>query len=174
MIRQSLFRRGSTILLQLLCVVVAIMAISAYQARNLLANDQQAAPSLRSNTMQEEDFELARLRGQPVLIYFFAPWCPYCSASVDNVVRLRRLRSEDELAIVAVALEWQDRDQIRDYASEHDMNMPVVMGTGEQAINWKVHGFPTYYVLDSEHRVVHRDIGYATQLGLFWRSWLVQ
>ncbi|MGB5332643.1 MAG: hypothetical protein WBN05_08900 [Woeseiaceae bacterium] len=33
--------------------------------------------------------------------------------------------------------------------------------------------FPSYYVLDREHRIVRRDIGYSTQLGLWWRAWVI-
>jgi hypothetical protein len=28
-------------------------------------------------------------------------------------------------------------------------------------------------VLDEEHRIVRRDIGYSTQLGLWLRAWLI-
>ncbi len=81
---------------------------------------------------------------KPILIYFFAPWCPYCSASADNINRLRRLRSEERLAIIIVALDWQERDQILEYAYEHELNVPVIMGNSEIARDWKVQGFPTY------------------------------
>lgn len=148
------------------------VAIMAYQARGLLATDLGPAPALRGTSLQGDPFDLAELGGKPVLIYFFAPWCLYCSASADNLVRLRRLRGEDELAIVAVALDWQTHAQIVDYANKHALNVPVVMGDSEIAAGWQVYAFPTYYVLDSEHRVARRDVGYSTQLGLLWRSWL--
>jgi len=162
----------SSVVFQAVLFMAAFMAISAYQARNLLAADHEMAPPLRAATLRGDDFDLSEFRGTPVLIYFFAPWCAVCSASADNIVRLRRLRSEERLAIIVVALDWQQRDQILEYANKHDLNVPVVMGTGEIARDWKVHGFPTYYVLDSEHRVIRRDFGYSTQLGLLWRSWL--
>ena len=169
----SRLRKYSTLFVEAMLFVAAFMAISAYQARTLLPTNHEPAPSLRATTLQGEDFDLADLKGKPVLIYFFAPWCPYCSASADNIVRLRRWRSEDELAIVIVALDWQERRQILEYANEHELNAPVVMGDPTVAADWKVHGFPTYYVLDSEHEVVRRDFGYSTQLGLLWRSWLL-
>ena len=37
---------------------------------------------------------------------------------------------------------------------------------------WQVQAYPSYYVLDSEHRIERRDIGYSTQLGLWLRAWL--
>ncbi len=168
------YRNYWSLLTQAVFFIVAFMAISAFQARNLLATDRSPAPALHATVLAGEQFDLVDLSGKPVLIYFFAPWCPYCSASADNLVRLRRLRSENKLAVVAVALDWQDHQQIQDYANRHDLNVPVVMGNSKIATDWKVHGFPTYYVLDSDHRVARRDVGYSTQLGLLWRSWMLE
>ncbi len=168
----SRLRKYSVLFIEVLLFIAAFMAISAYQARDLLATDRAPAPALRATTLQGAEFDLAEFTGRPVLIYFFAPWCPYCSASADNLVRLRRLRGEEQLAIVAVALDWREHRQILDYANKHELNVPVVMGNTGIATDWQVHGFPTYYVLDSEHRVVRRDVGYSTQIGLLWRSWM--
>ena len=127
-----------------------------------------------ATTLQASDYDLSVNLGRPVLIYFFAPWCPYCAASADNIVRLRQLRDEDKLDILMVALDWEDRQQIENYARKHELNVPVVLADSVVARDWKVYGFPTYYVLNSEHRVVRRDFGYSTQIGLWWRTWLVE
>lgn len=170
----SFLRKYSLVISKALLLVVAFMVISAYQARNLLASAGQPAPLLQAMTLDGELFDLADFESRPVLIYFFAPWCPYCSASADNIVRLRRLRSEEQLAIVVVALAWTEEEEVLDYASKHKLNVPVIMGNTGIAAAWKVYAFPTYYVLDSHHRVVRRDLGYSSQLGLLWRSWLVE
>jgi len=154
-------------------LVGVFYAVSAWQARNLLDTDEQAAPELVAQTLQGEPFDLAASADVPTLIYFFAPWCNICAASSDNVRRLRRMRDKDNLQIVTVALDWQSIDDVRDYAAKHKLNVPVIMGDAKIADDWQVFGFPTYYVLDSEHRVVRRDFGYSTQLGLWWRTWLL-
>ena len=147
------------------------MGISAYQARNLLATEGQVAPALRAQTLQGTLYDLADTKDRPVLIYFFAPWCPYCSASAANLVRLREWRSTEALEILVVALDWETAEQIQAYSDEHELNMPVLLGDPSVARDWKISGFPSYYVLDGEHNVVSRDFGYSTQLGLWWRSW---
>jgi len=150
--------------------LAVFFAVSAWQSRNLLGTDRVLAPPLSAVTLDGELYDLAAKSGKPVLVYFFAPWCAFCSASADNVVRLRKLRDEAGLAIIAVALDWQSHDEVREYASGHELNVPVLLGNAAVAKAWHVYAFPTYYVLDSEHRVVARDIGYSTQLGLWWRS----
>ncbi len=168
------FCRYRTFLLEVLLFAIALIAISAYQSRNLLDTDRQLAPALRATTLAGDTFDLSAAAGKPVLIYFFAPWCPYCSASADNIVRLRRIRDERNLTILMVALDWQDRDEISEYAVKHELNVPVLLGDAVIARDWRVFSFPTYYMLDDELRVAGRDMGYSTQLGLLWRSWIVR
>jgi peroxiredoxin len=163
-------RRYLTYALEAGLFVAVFLAVSAWQSRNLLGTNRVPAPPLSAATLYGDRYDLATSSGKPVLVYFFAPWCAFCSASADNVVRLRNLRDEAGLDIIAVALDWQSRDEVREYASEHKLNVPVLLADAAAAKAWHVYAFPTYYVLDSEHRVVARDIGYSTQLGLWWRS----
>lgn len=153
-------------------MVVVFVAASAFQARNMLDTDRQASPGLSAITLGSDRFDLASQDPRPTVIYFFAPWCNYCALSSDNLNRLRRLRDEDALRIVAVALDWKDSIEVRRYAERHELNVPVLLGDAAIARDWKVYGYPTYYVLDKQSRVVSRDVGYSTQLGLLWRSWV--
>ena len=149
------------------------IAVSAFQARNLLDTDRQLASELIAMTLDGNSFDLTSKELRSTVIYFFAPWCRYCALSSDNLNRLRRLRDEDALRIVAVALDWNDSDEVKKFAERHELNVPVLLGDAAIARDWKVYAFPTYYVLDSQSRVVSRDIGYSTQLGMLWRSWLL-
>lgn len=171
---ESLLRTYSTLLINALLMIAAFIGISTFQARNMLQTDRQPAPDLDVTTLQGAPYDLADIADRPVLMYFFAPWCHYCAASADNIVRLRRLRSEDELEIVMVALDWQDLPELQAYLERHKLNVPVLLGNAQVARAWKVYAFPTYYVLDSQHGVAKRDVGYSTQLGLWWRSWIVE
>ena len=158
-------------LLQVVLVLCLSLGIHAYQTRNLLKTDGEPAPALRLPALAGGEVDLADLRGRPVLVYFFAPWCHVCSASADNIRRLRRMRDEKALSILVVALSWQSIDEVRAYAKKHELNVPVLLGDASTQRDWKIVGFPTYYVVDGEGRVVRRDFGYSTQIGLWWRSW---
>lgn len=153
-------------------MIVVFIAVSAFQARNMLDTDRQSSPQLSAMTLGSDSFDLASQELRPTLVYFFAPWCQYCALSSDNLNRLRRLRDEDALRIVAVALDWENPNEVRQYVERHELNVPVLLGDAATARDWKVYAFPTYYILDSQSRVVSRDIGYSTQLGMLWRSWV--
>lgn len=171
--RKALFSKTKSLALNATLVIAVFVIASAFQSRNMLAADGEAAPGLRGTTLAGERYDLAELRERPALVYFFAPWCRICAASADNLVRLRRWRDVEDLEIVAVALDWQSADEVRAYVERHELNVRVVLGGADVARDWQIQAFPSYYVLDHRHRVLRRDIGYSTQLGLWLRAWTV-
>jgi len=147
--------------------------VLGFQSRNMLAADGQPAPELRAITLAGEPYDLVDAADKPALIYFFAPWCKVCAASSGNLSRLRRWRDQDDIEIVAVALDWNLVQEVRDYVARHELDVTVVLGDASISRQWQIQAYPSYYVLDSEHRVVRRDVGYSSQLGLWLRAWLI-
>lgn len=154
-------------------VVAVFIAGMAYQSRNMLPADRQAAPDLRGTTLEGQSYNLGDSAGRPALIYFFAPWCKFCAASADNLARLHRWRDATELEVVAVALDWDAAEEVRAYTERHELDMTVLLGDAGIARQWQIYAYPSYYVLDSQQRVARRDVGYSSQFGLWWRAWTV-
>ena len=154
-------------------IVVVFFGVLSFQSRNMLAADGQAAPELRGTTLSGQRYDLQHAAARPALVYFFAPWCRICAASAGNLNRLRRWRANEDIEIVAVALDWDTAVEVRDYVERHDLNVTVVLGDAKLARQWQIQAYPSYYVLDDEHRIVRRDIGYSSQLGLWVRAWLI-
>jgi len=154
-------------------VVAAFLAVTTFQSRNMLATGEDAAPGLRGTTLAGAPYDLADAKSRPALVYFFAPWCRICAASAGNLNRLRRWRDEPELEMIAVALDWSSVEEVSAYVERHELDVTVLLADANVARDWQIYAFPSYYVLDSAHRVVRRDIGYSSQLGLLWRAWAV-
>lgn len=150
--------------------IVALTLIYAYQTRHLISDDGYATPQLTGNLINGGTFDLRELTGDRTLVYFFAPWCAYCSASMDNLNRLRRWKDVDELNVVLVAIDWESSAQILAYAEKHNLQVPVMLAEFSDAEAWHVQAFPTYYVLDGQHRIIASDLGYSTMLGLWLRT----
>ena len=166
-------KKITSFFLNALFFIAVFVAVSMFQSRNMLSTSSTPAPALEGQLLRGGAYDLSTADGRPTLVYFFAPWCTFCAASSDNLTRLRRLRDEDSLQILTVALDWQDRDEVLEYVERHEINLPVVLGDRLVAREWRVQAFPTYYVLDSDRRIHRRDLGYSTQFGLWWRTWFV-
>ena len=154
-------------------MAVVFFGVLAFQSRDMLAADGEVAPELRGMTLTGQPYDLEDASAKPALVYFFAPWCRICAASAGNLNRLRRWRDTDEIEIVAVALDWGAAEEVRDYVERHNLNVTVVLGDANVARQWQIQAFPSYYVLNGEHQVVRRDIGYSSQFGLWLRAWMI-
>ena len=163
-------RRLMRLGVEALVFVAILAAVLAYQSRNLLPTDARLAPALSGATLSGGLFELHADTAPTTLVYFFAPWCKICAASSSNINYLRRIRGEEELRVLMVALDWQSTDEVQAYVDRHNISVPVLLGDRKIANNWNVYAFPTYYVLDSKQQVVRRDLGYSTLAGLWWRT----
>ncbi len=151
-------------------MLALLLLFYAYQTQGLLPTGEQAAPGLGAISLGGESVDLAKRSAPATLVYFFAPWCGVCAASSGNIEQLRKLRNESELDILMVALDWQTRAEVQDYVDRHDITVPVLLGDSTISEDWNVYAFPTYYMLDSKHRIARRDLGYSTLVGLWWRS----
>ncbi|MGB5687797.1 MAG: redoxin domain-containing protein [Woeseiaceae bacterium] len=166
-------QRLGSVLLNAGLFVVVFFGVLSFQSRNMLAANGEIAPGLQGTTLGGQHYDLQDASARPALVYFFAPWCKICAASAGNLNRLRRWRDASDLEIVAVALDWGTAAEVRDYVERHDLNVTVVLGDATVARQWQIQAFPSYYVLDGEHRIVRRDVGYSSQLGLWLRAWLI-
>jgi thiol-disulfide isomerase/thioredoxin len=152
-------------------VIVGILTgIYAYQSRNLLPTELQQAPALSAPLLTGGFYDLSEHAASTTLVYFFAPWCSICAASSGNIDNLRRLRSDDDLNILLVALDWQTQAEVQEYVDRHEITVSVLLGDRKITSEWNIYAFPTYYILDDEQRVIHRDLGYSTLAGLWWRT----
>ena len=48
--------------------------------------------------------------------------------------------------------------------------MPVLVGTPGTGADYRIRGYPTYYVIDSQGRIARRDMGFTTVAGLWLRT----
>ena len=157
-------------LLNLVFVLAIGWGVSAWQLKDLLpASGQVRAPDFELVGLDGKIYRLADSQAKTTIIYFFAPWCPICRLSIGNLEKLRQVQYSKELSIFLIALSWQDLAEVKQFVADHSLTLPVLLGTPEIAETYRIKGFPTYYVLNAEGKIVNRSVGYSTELGLRWK-----
>jgi len=168
--KRSWPRRLASVGVQLLAVLLVLWGVGRWQTRRLLS-PRTPAPAFSLPALDGTVHSLGEATGRKVVLYFFAPWCKVCGVSSSNVNALRAARSESELAIYAIGLEWEDGADLDRFAREHELRVPVLRGNAEIERAYRVDTFPTIYMLDEHGAVRDRVMGYTTELGLRLRSW---
>lgn len=155
------------IAIQLLVFFVIFQFLSFIKQTNMLATD---------TSMNDYQFILPTTVGETVslnantktVIYFFAPWCSVCHASIENLQTI--YQENQELNVVAVALDYVDENEINDFVAQHQLTFPVAFGTEQVKQAFKITAYPSYYVLDEQNTVISKSMGYSTEIGLYFRS----
>ena len=128
------------------------------------------------SSLAEYSFVLPTTTGESIsltptkktIVYFFAPWCHVCHASIEN---LQEIYQENEsLNVIAVALDYIEENEIEAFVAQHALTFPVAFGNEEIKKAFKIHAYPSYYVLDEDNTVISKSMGYSTELGLYLRS----
>ncbi len=143
-------------------------AISAWQNRSHLSGP---APAVALPTLSGNTVSLADLKGRPVLVQFFAPWCGVCEAEADNLARVQRLVG-DRAHVVTIASAWKSEGEVRAFAERNGLTVPVLLDPGDQAEAFRVQAYPTTYFLDRDGQVKGSATGYTTTAGLLLRLML--
>lgn len=123
----------------------------------------RAAPDFLLRTPDGGDLRLSDLRGQPVLVNFWASWCEPCRKEMPEIVRAYDERRDDGLVVVAVDLQESVED-IREFAADFGMEFPIVIDRrGQVASAWRIggsiQGLPSSYFIDAQGIVQARVFG---------------
>ena len=153
-----------------LLFVVIIGGIYAWRTHDLLpAGERTVAPPFDLLDLEGRTWSVEKLRGQPAVVYFFAPWCGVCAASSPQL-RWFHSWAGDQVQVVLVGLDWASTTELVEYARKHELGMPVLAGNATTSASYRIRGYPTYYVLDADGRIARRDFGYTTAPGLWLRT----
>lgn len=112
---------------------------------------------------------IAGLRGQVVVLNFWASWCAPCRSEMPAFdAAAKRYRDR---GVVVLGLASKDTEAAaRAFASEIGVSYPLGYDTGDQiAASYKIYGMPSTLFLDRQGRIARRVPGVLTesQLGSY-------
>ena len=121
-----------------------------------------AAPDFELPRLDDSSqVSLSSLRGQVVLLNFWATWCKPCEDEMPAMERLYRgLRSEDfELVAVSVDDE-KERGVVREFRERMAISFPIALDPAKSVSQlYQTMGFPESLLIDRDGRVVERYVG---------------
>lgn len=125
----------------------------------------ETVPSLSINTTDGEWVDITKMsHDKPVLLYFWATWCPVCnvvSPSVDWLV--------DDHQVVSVAITSGDNSRLDKFMKYKGYHFPVINdSTGNISKEWGVTATPSIVIVKNG-KVSSITTGVTTPIGLWLR-----
>ncbi len=106
-----------------------------------------------------EPVSLQALRGQPVILNFWASWCAPCRAEMP-APRVVANRYADEGLVVLLVNQGERETTMRDFLTEMGLTLPVLLDSDLNATRlYRVQALPTTFFIDREGRIQDLTIG---------------
>lgn len=162
-------KKITSLLVNIIILVVVFLGVTTYQQRNLLSADHSPAPYFNLPLLNdsEQRMDIAMLKGNTTVVYFFAPWCTICRYSMPN---LEAAISDSDINAIGIALDYKNEQEVAQFIDELKLTMPILLGDKHTQSNYKISAFPTYYVVNEQLQITARSMGYSSELGINLRS----
>jgi len=134
----------------------------------LISGGVEVAATPGAGSDRPEDFTLPDLDGRPVtlsrflgktpvLLVFWATWCPECKAATPKINALTTGPLAGKLQILGLAFR-ESREKVARAVTSRGIRYPVLLDLrGEVARAYGVVGIPTYILIDRGGNMVYRE-----------------
>lgn len=152
--------------INLLLFILVIAGIRFWQQRDMFSGP---APRLQGITLDGQPYSLPAHPGSPVLVHFWATWCPVCRAEQHSITALAR----DDAKVITIAMQSGKPAEVAQHMREQEIVFPVINDPdGRIARTWGVHAVPVSFIISPDGSVRFVEVGYTTEIGLRLRRWL--
>ncbi len=143
--------------------VIELPAAKNITGRKPVAEVGRAGPDFLLETPQGGTLRLSDLQGQPVLLNFWATWCPPCREEMPELVAAYERYRGQGMVIVGVNLQEAD-EKVLEFALEFGVAFPLVIDRSSQVgevwrLDGPVRGIPTSYFIDASGVIRSRYFG---------------
>ncbi|MFZ1642911.1 MAG: TlpA disulfide reductase family protein [Candidatus Contendobacter sp.] len=140
---------------------IALAVVLAVAAVWLMPAGLRQAPPMVGQTLDGRTLTLEQLRGNPVLVTFWATTCPSCIEEMPHLVELYRELHPKGLEIVGVAMAYDPPEQVRAMVARRQIPYPIVLDTQSRIAREfdDVRLTPTTVLISPEGRIMHYRLG---------------
>ena len=112
--------------------------------------------------------ELKPWPNEPLLIHFWATWCPICEMENDNIQNVAK-----DYRTLNIAIQSGSDTEITEYANRNNLKLDNIINdrSGTLATFFGVTGTPTSFIISPSGKISSKEVGYMTELGLRFRLW---
>ena len=151
-------------LIELTLILIVISAVRFWIQRDTISG---TAPNISSVMLNGQHFDLYQNKKRPILVHFWATWCPVCSLEQSNIENISK-----DYEIITIAMQSGDINEIRQFMIKEKLSFKVINDeNGLLSQSYKIRGVPVSFIIDENNKIKFTEVGYTTELGLRLRIW---
>jgi len=117
------------------------------------------APDFTLDTLDGESVSLSDLKGQVVVLDFWATWCPPCVKSLPELEQIHQQSAGQSVKVFAVNLQ-ENETRVRSFLQSRGLSLPILMDSeGEVAQKYSIHAIPQTVIIGKNGEVQKVFVG---------------
>ena len=125
------------------------------------ANAKKANLDFTLSDMHGRSVKLSDYQGKVILLDFWATWCGPCRIEIPHFVELQKKYGPEGLVVLGFSVD-DTVERLKPFASEFDMNYPVLVGLGRDDVRdalGPIWAMPTTLLISRDGRICRRNTG---------------
>ncbi|MGZ8270819.1 MAG: TlpA disulfide reductase family protein [Methylophilus sp.] len=142
-------------------ILIPLVILGLLVALFLSLSQKPQAPDVTFTTIEGKKISMASLKGNVVLVNFWATDCPGCVKEIPALVDTYKNYHAKGFEVIAVAMPYDPPAQVLNYVKQKALPFPV-MHDGLEEITQAFGGInltPTTYIFDKQGNRLQRIIG---------------
>ena len=119
----------------------------------------EPAPNFKLENLDGQFISLSDLKGKPVLLNFWATWCPPCRAEMPYLQQIYEEWSGKGLVVLAINI-GDSHSEAKRFLQTNSLSLPVLLDTKKNvARKYNITAIPTTFFIDSDGIIRQKIIG---------------
>ena len=143
----------------LIVIIISLSACSSRETPKPPAEGKQA-PDFTLPAISGQEVRLSDLKGEVVLVNFWATWCPPCREEIPSMTALNRLMAGKPFRMLAISIDQGGKDAVNDFFKKSRLTLPVLIDSnGSIARLYGITGVPETFVIDRKGVIIKKIVG---------------
>ncbi len=125
-----------------------------------------AAPPFTLASTRGDKMDLGALKGQVIVVNFWATWCPPCRAEMPALDQVYRTKQEAGLRVLAVN-QQEAAASVQSFGQQLGLSFPLLLDPdGSVNVRYQVRALPSTFIIDRRGIIRQVVVGPLTREGL--------
>lgn len=149
---------------ELTLILIVLSAVRFWMQRDIVTG---IAPNIVAPMLSGQHFNLYQNKNRPILIHFWATWCPVCKLEQSNIDNVAKNNS-----VITIAMQSGSNSELGQFMQQENLSFKVINDElGMLSKSYNIKGVPVSFIVNEKNEIEFVEVGYTTELGLRMRLW---
>ena len=147
------------VMLVIILTLVLLVTGCSTGSESLGARVGEPAPDFQLQSLDGQTVSLGNLQGKPVLINFWATWCPSCVSEMPYIQEIYEEWSDKGLVVLAINI-GESSSKVEEFMQNHNLSFIVLLDTRQDVVQrYNFQYIPTTFFIDEDGIIQEKVIG---------------